>query len=199
MARREAAYEILIRLAEVDPPIWRRLIVSSGMTLHELHRTIQLIFSWYDYHLYEFQFGGARYEAPGPEAEGQDATRVTLADLRLSKGAELHYVYDFGDEWLHIIEIERMRVRSDGVELPWLADGERQGPPEDCGGPLGYSQLLESFNTPLEDLPDEARDKASWAGLNFDPEEFIVDQARHALTLATAWGALKFRSDPDDP
>ena len=52
-------------------------------------------------------------------------------------------------------------------------------------------------DTPLEDLPDEARDKVSWAGLNFDPEEFSVDQARHALTLAAAWGALKFRPDSD--
>ena len=197
MSRRPAAYEILITLAEVDPPVWRRLIVSSAMTLHELHRAIQLLFSWYDYHLYEFKFADRRFEAPNREAEGEDSTSVTLADLNLSKGAELSYVYDFGDEWLHLIEIERMRIRSDGVDLPWLDDGERRGPPEDCGGPTGYMALLASLRTPLEDLTDEDREKAHWAGLNFDPEEFSVEQARHSLTLASAWGVLKFTSEPE--
>src|SRR5690606_23862129 len=113
-----------------------------------------------------------------------------LTDLQLTKDAQIQYVYDFGDEWRHIIEIERLRVRSEGVVLPWLADGEGCGPPEDCGGPLAYAELLAMLRVPLEDLPEEAQEKVRWAGLNFDPEEFSVEQARHALTLVSAWGGL---------
>ena len=118
MTRRPAAHEIVISLADIDPPIWRRVIVSSTMTLHELHRTIQLLFDWYDYHLYEFIYQDRRFEAPSPDAEGEDATRTTLRDLDLGGGSELRYVYDFGDEWVHIIEVERKRVRTDGVQTP---------------------------------------------------------------------------------
>jgi hypothetical protein len=30
-----------ITLAEIEPPIWRTVLVPASMTLHELHRTIQ--------------------------------------------------------------------------------------------------------------------------------------------------------------
>lgn len=159
------------------------------MTLHELHRAIQILFSWYDYHLYEFELAGRRYTFPDPEAEADDSTQIRLADLKLRSGSELLYTYDFGDEWLHIVEIERMRVRHDEGWLPWLLEGERRGPPEDCGGPQAYMELLESRRTPLEDLGDDDREKAGWAGLDYDPDEFSVEQARHALLLASKWTA----------
>ena len=187
MSIRPAAYEAVIHLADIEPPVWRRLILSSTMTLHELHRAIQILFSWYDSHLYEFEFKGRRFAPPNPDEEVEDSTQVRLVDLKLRVGAQLHYTYDFGDEWLHVIEFERMRVRTNGVTLPWLWEGERRGPPEDSGGPLGYMQLLESLDAPLEDLPDEAREKAVWAGLDFDPEHFDVAETRRMLLLLSCW------------
>jgi hypothetical protein len=189
MSKRPAAYQVLIQLAEIEPPVWRRVIFSSAMTLHELHRAMQILFSWYDYHLYEFEFAGRRFAFPDPEAEAEDSTQVRLADLKLRSGAELRYTYDFGDEWLHILEVERIRVRHDRGWLPWLLEGERRGPPEDCGGAMAYMELLESMRTPLEDLNEEERYKAEWAGLGFDPDEFCLEQARHALLLSSRWAA----------
>jgi hypothetical protein len=189
MSKHPAAYQVLIQLAEIEPPVWRRVIVSSAMTLHDLHRAIQILFAWYDYHLYEFEFAGRRYAFPDPEAEAEDSTQVRLVDLKLRSGAELRYTYDFGDDWLHIVEIERLRVRHDRGWLPWLLEGERRGPPEDCGGPMAYMELLTSMQTPLEDLSDDDRERAMWAGLNFDPDDFSVEQARHALLLSSKWTA----------
>ena len=189
MSKRPAAYQVHIQLAEIEPPVWRRVIFSSGMTLHELHRAIQILFSWYDYHLYEFEYEGRRFAWPDPEAEAEDSTQVRLADLKLRSGSAFKYTYDFGDDWLHILEIERIRVRHEEGWLPWLLEGERRGPPEDCGGPMGYMELLASMRTPLEDLSDNDRGRAEWAGLDFDPDEFSVEQARHALLLASRWNA----------
>jgi hypothetical protein len=71
--------------------------------------------------------------------------------------------------------------------------GARSGPPEDCGGPTGYAQLVAAVRRPFEDLEDEDRSFVEWAGLDFDPEDFNLMQARHALLLCSAWGALRSR------
>ena len=42
-----------VSLEEIEPPIWRTVLVKSSITLHELHRTIQLLFQWYHY-TYDF-------------------------------------------------------------------------------------------------------------------------------------------------
>jgi hypothetical protein len=53
--------------------------------------------------------------------------------------------------------------------------------------------LIEAVRTPYEDLEDEDRSFVDWAGDDFDPEEFSVSQARHALLLSAAWGSLRRR------
>jgi hypothetical protein len=54
-------------------------------------------------------------------------------------------------------------------------------------------ELLAALDKPLEDLDDDIRDLVEWAGLDFDPEDFNVEQGRHALLLSSAWGVLKRR------
>jgi hypothetical protein len=38
----------------IVPPIYRRVRVPDGFTLHQLHRVLQIAFSRLDYHLYDF-------------------------------------------------------------------------------------------------------------------------------------------------
>lgn len=85
------ALRLRISLEGIDPPIWRRVIFPKNATLHDLHRAIQVLFDWYDYH---------------------------------------------------------------------------------------------------HSLDDDDRELVEWAGNDFDPEQFNVSQARHALILAAAWGCL---------
>jgi hypothetical protein len=56
-------YQLRISLEEIEPLIWRRVLFRTNTTLHELHRAIQLLFNWYDYHLYQFDINGRRFEA----------------------------------------------------------------------------------------------------------------------------------------
>lgn len=179
-----------VRLREIEPPIWRLLLVERTTTLHELHRMIQLLFEWYDYHLYQFTVRGQRFEAPDPEAEGLNSTRARLSDFGLKAGDSFEYVYDFGDDWIHDILVEKGR-RADPGWLPWLLDGQRAGPPEDCGGVWGYEELITALNTPLDEVdPDEeVLSLRQWVGPDYDPERFDVRAARHALLLSAAWGA----------
>lgn len=191
MARKRRAAHVLslkISLAESNPLIWRRVLVHSDTTLHGLHRIIQLLMQWYDYHLYVFTIRGEGYEAPDPEAEGADATKVKLGSLDLEQGERFSYLYDFGDDWEHEILVEAVEQGDPEQWLPWLVDGEGAGPPEDCGGMHGFEDFLQALADPKH---SEHKALRHWVGEDYDPNMFDVQGARHALLLASAWGVLK--------
>ena len=183
------ALDLRITIAETEPPIWRLVRVPDAYTLHQLHRVIQLVFGWLDYHLYEFEVGGRRFEEPLEEAEQEDSTAVRLRDLALDTGARLTYTYDFGDNWVHEIVVPDVYVSTpvdDEDPLPVLYGGERAGPREDCGGPDGYREMCEALRDP--DHPDHGT-YLQWAAV-YDPERFDAWMARNNLTLAAVWGAI---------
>jgi len=49
-----------------SPPIWRRLLVSSDITLAGLHDLLQLAMGWTDSHMHEFRFRGQCYAMARP-------------------------------------------------------------------------------------------------------------------------------------
>src|SRR3954449_6561552 len=51
-------------LAEIEPAIWRRLVVPWTWHLGQLHLGIQAAFNWWNSHLHEFRIGGLRYGDP---------------------------------------------------------------------------------------------------------------------------------------
>jgi hypothetical protein len=64
------------------------------------------------------------------------------------------------------------------VKYPACLAGERQCPPEDCGGPRGYADFLKAINDPKH--PEHER-MLEWSGGDFNPELFHVDIANHQL------------------
>ena len=97
------------------------------------------------------------------------------------KTSKIDYIYDFGDDWQHSIELEKILPYEKGSKYPRCLDGERSGPPEDCGGTHGYANLLEILFDPTDPVYD---DIVVWAdsmkGGTFNPEEF--DPARIKFT-----------------
>lgn len=179
-----------VTIREIDPPIWRRLLIPDQLTLGQLHRVLQLVFGWQDYHLYAFELGERRFEAPDAEAEGEDAAATTLRTLGLNAGAEFVYRYDFGDDWEHEILVEEVRpLPAADVEEPWpaLLDGARAGPPEDCGGAHGYAELVATLGRPRTRACAELRE---WLGEGYDPAVFDRWAIGRILTLAAVWGAV---------
>ena len=73
--------ELRIALAGIEPAIWRRVLVPASFSLHDLHRVIQEVFGWLDYHLYSFTIGDESFEAPDEEAAGRDSTKTPLSKL----------------------------------------------------------------------------------------------------------------------
>ena len=61
--------QLKVTLLNTSPPVWRRLVVRASTPLDQLHGYIQAAFGWWNYHLYEFEFGRTRYGIPDPDWE----------------------------------------------------------------------------------------------------------------------------------
>ena len=175
-------FELKVTLRHIKPAIWRQLLIYGSTSLEGLHSALQEAFGWQDYHLYEFRLGTRRFEAPEQDdASGEDATAFLLMDLGLKPGTKFTYNYDFGDDWEHDIEVMAVRGHDPGMVYPYCVDGARAGPPEDCGGPHGYSELLQILADPEH---PEHRERREWAGPHFLPDVFDIRATNRVLELA---------------
>lgn len=174
-------YTLVVTLEGIEPPIWRRLRVSSDLTLAQLHDVLQIAMGWTNSHLHQFHIGDERYATPTPfdddDDEGASDDRKTrLRDVTAKRWA---YEYDFGDGWEHSIVVEE----SDAETLPVAAlcvAGARACPPEDCGGVGGYEELLEVLADPAHEQYKELRE---WTPEDFDAEAFDLALTNQFLAL----------------
>lgn len=175
-------YRIHVSLREIQPLIWRRIELSSTTTLKQFHRILQIAMGWEDYHLHEYIVEGRRYGIPDPtyDEPGEIAREagVRLAAVLPHPGAEILYVYDFGDSWQHDIRLEAVFSMEPGTQYPRIVDGARSCPPEDCGGSGGYADLLEILLDPTHEEFEHMRE---WAGPRFNAEVFSVSAANKQL------------------
>jgi hypothetical protein len=81
----------------------------------------------------------------------------------------MRYVYDFGDDWVHKVVVEKVLPADPRISYPVCVAGKRACPPEDCGGVWGYREFLAAISDP--DHP-EHEEMLEWVGGAFDPEEF---------------------------
>jgi hypothetical protein len=141
-----------IELKHTDPVIWRHVEAPTSITLKVLHDIIQATIGWMDYHLFEFTVAGRRYGLPMDEDWGteprKEAAKVRLREVLKAGKTVIDYVYDFGDSWEHKITVTDIRPGLPGVSYPRYIAGERNGPPEDCGGIPGFYEMLDARADP---------------------------------------------------
>ena len=149
--------------------IWRKLIVPINMSFFKLHQILQTVFSWKDYHLHEFYIYdnevkkesfidySLHYDVNIKPIINLVSSEEDLVyqdqydyDMKLEKGIKLSeylpvkikYVYDYGDNWQHSIEVEEIIDNYD-KNYPICLDGQENTPPEDVGGEGGFEDFLE--------------------------------------------------------
>ncbi|MFG1708552.1 plasmid pRiA4b ORF-3 family protein [Nonomuraea sp. M3C6] len=184
----EPIYQIRVTLQEsADPVIWRRLLVSPGITIDRLHDILVAAMGWEDRHLHLFTASGVLYGEASPEwdLDVLDEKKTSLPEVLAQVGATIEYEYDLGDSWRHDIVLEEILTAEEGVRYPVLVDGAGACPPEDVGGIGGYEYLRLVLADPEHDEHDEY---VRWAGLEsaqeFDPARFAFEAARRALASA---------------
>ncbi len=177
-------YQIKVTLMGSEPPIWRRLLVPSRLTLAKLHDVLQIAMGWTDSHMHAFRVGPQRYGIPDPGdadfggPKTIDERKARLSEVLGAVRAKAIYEYDFGDGWEHGIVVEKILPPDPDLDYPVCTDGKMNCPPEDCGGLGGYYNLLDAIRDPNH---EEHEDMLDWLGDDFDPLEFSIEDVNGAL------------------
>jgi hypothetical protein len=129
--------------ARKNKSVVRTILVRGDQTLEDLHEAIFNAFDRYDGHAYEFQMGkgpmdpdGPRYVLPmaaeqdfGPQILGT-VDRTTIDSMELEVGRQFGYWFDFGDDWHHQIDVERIEEGPGEGTYPRVVGRVGESPPQ---------------------------------------------------------------------
>ena len=145
-------YQFKIKLRGISkPPVWRRVLVPANFTFSGFHAVIQEAFGWWNVHLY--CFGDKPYsrmltiaeihEDDWGDAPDYDARKFTLGELFGDGGIikKFCYVYDFGDDWIYDITLEK--VFEEYSDHATCIKGKGACPEENSGGVWEYEDMKE--------------------------------------------------------
>ncbi len=102
-----------------------------------------------------------------------------IGELIKSEGQKFAYLYDFGDNWVHSIIVEKILDEKEAGGAPVCLAGERACPPEDCGSVEGYYELLKIQKNKKH--PRYREMIAEWLGEDFDFEVFDIKMVNKEL------------------
>lgn len=180
--------QLNIELEGITPRIWRRFVVPSNITLDRLHDVIQIVMGWTDTHLHEFVIKDNRYTDLSESEENGKREEEGLCRLRSlvdRSGAEFTYIYDFGDDWVHRLKVEKTNMDDDEE---WgnlfCLDGGGNCPPEDVGGIPGFEEFCEAISSKKH--PEHETMKA-WYGEDFERDFFSCEEVNLGLLFFLRW------------
>jgi hypothetical protein len=121
--------------------IRRDIEIRGDQTLEDLHNAIFEAYDRWEGHAYEFQMGKRPFDPEGPnygiadpdekKPTHGDARTTTLDDLDLqNRKRAFGYWFDFGDDWLHQIQLERTEKAIPTVTYPRVIKRVGKSPPQ---------------------------------------------------------------------
>ena len=131
----EKIYTFKVSLKE-SPEIWHKIEIESSQTLHHLHKAIFKAYERYDEHLYAFFLSNkpwdssSAYSLPHPESHVKNAKRARIDSLGLRVKKKFLYLFDFGDEWWHLIQLLDIKEGESESKYPRIVGGQGKSPPQ---------------------------------------------------------------------
>ncbi|MBQ2938465.1 MAG: plasmid pRiA4b ORF-3 family protein [Clostridia bacterium] len=131
--------------------------IPANITFNDLAAIIEIAFEWCGYHLYEFKVGETLHEI-GQFIEVPTEDEYVIKSIRgktqnsgkdkinkyLKKYKRMKFVYDFGDDWVHDIIIEKEVNKK--IEYPVCVKAKYGAYPEDCGEHGDMKRMKEEQN-----------------------------------------------------
>lgn len=136
---------ITVKFAKTNRVVSRTIQIRGDQTLKDLHHAIFDAYHREQEHFYQFQFGKRPMDTEGPSyglptdfevslAEDRSlAGRVdqtTIESLGLKVGRSFGYWFDFGDDWWHQINVERIDERVPKGRFPKVIKRQGKSPPQ---------------------------------------------------------------------
>lgn len=108
-------YTLKVYPAGMGREVYRVIEISGKETLDRLCETILGAFGFLHEHLYEFCMDNRMYSDCSYQSnpEGREpSTRIKIDRLGLSKGQNFSLHYDFGDDWMFTIHVQKIEEES---------------------------------------------------------------------------------------
>ena len=189
-------FRIRLDLRHTKPPVWRRIEVPGDIPLPRLHEVIQAAMGWTDSHLHRFRTGNDR-NAPefltqfdlDEGDEGMLEDDVRLDQIIATEGDRLWYDYDFGDNWEHLLRVEKVLDTPPPAAV--CIAGKLACPPEDSGGTWGYSELADWVRSDYDEtlrpeVFDSTEEGRAWLPDGWHPDAFDIDDTNELIAAVTA-------------
>ena len=128
-------YRFKVSLRE-RPNIWRIIEIKENQMLSSLHKAIFNAFDRFDEHLYSFFMSNkpydkeSEYTSPYLDAPKSSklATRIRINSHFLHPGQKFLYLFDYGDEWWHEIELIDVSEKAAGGNYPRVVKKQGKSP-----------------------------------------------------------------------
>ncbi len=183
----DSIYQIKCKLLHTRPAVFRTVFVDSNITFYELHHILQLSMGWGNYHLFSFRYHDYWLELPNVEDETYngfsrfqkiDPRTIALKEFFIYPKSKIIYTYDFGDNWEHEVQLQKILTPDATISLPYCLKGKYACPPEDCGSIPGYYNIIEIMKNPKH---REYKEFVEWLGEPFDMEDFDINVVNEDL------------------
>jgi hypothetical protein len=113
---------VFVFMVSLGPSVWRKIAISSHLTLNDLHLAIQSAFRFADDHLYAFFMDGECWSDDcfndRRGEEGPFADDVTIGELDLHPNQAFLYLFDFGDHWQFRVRLLEIRDQDARLQRP---------------------------------------------------------------------------------
>jgi hypothetical protein len=196
------AYQLKISLQCAETPVWRKVAVPAGIKFGRLRIVITEAMGWSDRYPYAFRFEeeklllshadkrGRMFEgklSPDCEYERKDTWGIAIDDL-LREGVTFYFDCDFGDVWVHEINVEKVladypydypRVLEYAGSCPREGDIDAEYNADRANealmglSPHGRRNIIERFGS-----VDEGRDACGPGTTHIGPDSFLLIKDR---------------------
>ncbi len=120
------------------PDIWRIIDIKGNQMLSSLHKAIFKAFDRFEEHQYSFFLSNKPYDresaytSPGLDTAGTNklATRLRIDSVELYGGPKFLYLFDYGDEWWHEVELISVTKRVTRANYPRVVKKQGKSPPQ---------------------------------------------------------------------
>lgn len=220
-------YQLKVTLKHTK--IWRRLLVDEEMTFYQLHHLLQIAFDWEDCHLHRFtikeipedileelekleETQGHAFRYSDVAEIGDPSINDGMSDLFFDEIEEVlgkwmylekdscNYTYDFGDDWEHLIVLEKILAPSLETQYPVCVKAKGEAPEEDSRGWFeekrndkgGHQSALQT----IEDakMMKNINLKIKRSGMEFNGIDF-AKRLKEELSEAAIWHNLYSLAD----
>ena len=135
-----AQIETLVLRASLKPKIYRDFEIADTSSLYTLARAIVRYFDFDFDHAFGFysKLKGNIYDSPvryelfvdmgEGDGDARSVKRTRVIEAFPSVGTKLRFLFDYGDEWVFLVELVKRKPKEPNVKLPRLLISAGEAP-----------------------------------------------------------------------